>query len=298
MASDELLLENETDAPMDALLLDHEAIPAAGELLLEQEFEPEDQPNLAESKQEETDPFLIISVGDQAAPLRHAQRFEPNYSLAPLPQAAGELVVVGHAAGLTEHLVAARDLAEAANASQARSRKALYKAIGSAYDFARAAAEAPEDFADLIAKAGLKMQNRAPMTPVVKLVFGSDYDKGRLAEYATALTHAYRLGLKRGELEDYLLAAPGGLKEIVKTERAWRRSGKIENRSEHPHEKLARRLRALPARPLSDLSPEGDEFVLVLARRDSQSGIAVVGEIPRDTAMLERAARKLLAEIG
>ena len=38
----------------------------------------------------------------------------------------------------------------------------------------------------------------APMTPVVKLVFGADYDKTRLTEYATALTHAQRIGLGRG----------------------------------------------------------------------------------------------------
>ncbi len=185
------------DLMLDELLLEEETGPAAEELLLEQEFEPEEMPNLADSKErEEAEPFLMISVEQQSASLRPTKRFEPDYSFAPLPRAAGELVIAAPTLGLAEHLVAARGLAEAANVSQARSRRTLYRAIGSAYDFARAAADAPEDFAEIIAKAGLKMQDRAPMTPVVKLVFGNDYDKGRLAEYATALTHAYRLGLK------------------------------------------------------------------------------------------------------
>jgi hypothetical protein len=274
--------EQETVLVLDELLLEDETDPTADELLLEQEFEPEEMPNLADSKEQDgAEPFLIISVENQSASLRPTKKFAPDYSFAPLPRAA-------------------RGLAEAANVSQARSRRALYRAIGSAFDFARAAAEAPDDFAAIIGKAGLKMQERAPMTPVVKLVFGTDYDKGRLAEYAAALSHAHRLGLKSGTLEDYLLAAPGGLKEIVRTERAWRRSttGKPELKSNRPHEKLARKLRALPVQSFADLAPEGDEFVLILARRDSQTGVSVVGEVPRDLAMLDRAARKLLAEKG
>ncbi len=291
--------EQPTALALDEFLLEDETGPVAEELLLEQEFEPEEMPNLADSKEEdEAEPFLMISVEKQSPSLRPTKRFEPNYSFAPLPHAAGELIVAGPTLGLAEHLVAARGLAEAANVSQARSRRALYRAIGSAYDFARAAAEAPEDFAEIIAKAGLKMQDRAPMTPVVKLVFGNDYDKGRLAEYATALTHAYRLGLKSGALEDYLIAAPGGLKEIVRTERAWRRSsnGEAADKSIRPHEKLARQLRALPVRSFADLPPDGDEFVLILARRDSATGVSVLGEVPHDLAMLERAARRLLEE--
>jgi hypothetical protein len=38
------------------------------------------------------------------------------------------------------------------------------------------------------------------MTAVVKLVFGADYDKTRLAEYALALDHANETGMNRGEL--------------------------------------------------------------------------------------------------
>ena len=296
------LLTAEDDGPATGeLLLEQEAEPTLDELLLEQEFEPEEMPNLAPSNEpEDAEPYLMISVEDQSATRRPTSWEETKYSFAPLPQAVGELVIASPTLGLVDHLVAARGMAEAASVSQARSRRALYRAIGSAYDFALAAAASPTDFAEIIEKAGLKMQERAPMTPVVKLVFGSDYDKGRLAEYATALTHAYRLGLTSGSLEDYLLAAPGGLKEIVRTERAWRRSasGNTEQKINLPHESLARKLRALPTRSFSELPPEGDEFVLVLARRDGSAGISLIGEVPHDIAMLERAARKLIAERG
>ena len=53
------------------------------------------------------------------------------------------------------------------------------------------------------------------MTPVVKLVFGHDYDKTRLTEYAAVLTHAHRLGLQRGKLAEFLGDVDGGLKGVV-----------------------------------------------------------------------------------
>ena len=81
------------------------------------------------------------------------------------------------------------------------------------------------------------MQDRAPMTPVVKLVFGADYDKTRLTEYAAALSHAHRLELPRGALGDFLRGAEGGLKGVVKAERQLRRE-------EERQEPIRRRTRA------------------------------------------------------
>ncbi|MCX7864606.1 MAG: hypothetical protein N2423_06190, partial [Novosphingobium sp.] len=108
--------------------------------------------------------------------------------------------------GLADWLACARELAQLARSSEDRSRRALYAAISRAWDFALAAAQAPEEFAEMVADAGLSIQQRAPMTPIVKLVFGADYDKTRLAEYATVLCHAKREGLRRGELAAYLAA--------------------------------------------------------------------------------------------
>jgi hypothetical protein len=110
-------------------------------------------------------------------------------------------------------------MAALAIGSEDRTRQALYAAIGRAWDFALAAEAEPDDFAQLVAEAGLALQARAPLIPVVKLVFGAQYDKTRLTEYATALAHAHRLGLSRGELAGFLGETPGGLKGVVAAER-------------------------------------------------------------------------------
>src|SRR3546814_1211886 len=74
-----------------------------------------------------------------------------------------------------------------------------------------------------LADAGIKPQARAPMTPIVKLVFGVDYDKTRLTEFATVLAHAQRLAVGAGALTALLDEADGGIKGIVQAERAARR---------------------------------------------------------------------------
>ena len=193
---------------------------------------------------------------------------------------------------LQDCLAAARELALSARASEDRSRQALYAAVGRAYDFSLAAKHAPAEYDALIEESGLTVQERAPMTPVVKLVFGSDYDKTRLTEYAACLGHAHRLGLERGALADYLSKVDGGLKGVVNAERRLRReeSGKSVEPEHIIREALAQKLRELEA---LTLRAEGPEFALALVRRDGHS-VEVVGEVTDDIAMIERAARKLV----
>ena len=195
--------------------------------------------------------------------------------------------------GLADLLASARDLARAAQGSEDRSRHALYAAIGRAHDFALAAQGHPEEFAELVADAGLTMQARAPLIPVVKLVFGPAYDKTRLTEYASVIAWAQRTGVAAGQLTATLAAAPGGLKGVLKAEREFRRSqsGKP-SRAESPRETLARKLRVVPTRPLAALPFEGEEFSLVLVRR-TETGVVLLGELADDTALIERAARQL-----
>jgi hypothetical protein len=50
----------------------------------------------------------------------------------------------------------------------------------------RARKRGPPDYAEILEDRALKAQARAPMTPVVKLIFGADYDKARLTEFAAA----------------------------------------------------------------------------------------------------------------
>jgi len=197
---------------------------------------------------------------------------------------------------LADWLASARALAEAALGSEDRTRQALYAAIGRAYDFSLAAAAAPEEFAALAAGHGLTIQDRAPMTPVVKLVFGADYDKTRLTEYAAALGHAHRLGIARGSLDRYLASAPGGLKAIVAEERRIKRAqaGLQPVLRDAPREALARQLRSLATRPLAAVAADGSEFTLLVARRLPDGTVALLGEVGDDVPLLERAARKLI----
>ncbi len=196
-------------------------------------------------------------------------------------------------ASLADWLASARDLANIAHSNEDRTRSALYAAIGRAWDFALAAQAAPEDFAELVADAGLTMQQRAPLTPLVKLVFGADYDKTRITEYAAALSHAQRHDLGYGELAAFLARAPGGLKGIVALERKLRReeSGKAAPAGQAP---LADSLRALAHKPLYALEPDGPEFALIVVRRIAGGSAVLLGEIAGDQPLLERAARRLL----
>lgn len=199
--------------------------------------------------------------------------------------------------GLADWLASARELAEVALGSEDRTRSALYAAIGRAYDFSLAAAEAPDEFAELIADSGLVVQDRAQMTPVVKLVFGAEYDKTRLAEYAAALSHGHRLGVAKGGLGRFLAEAPGGLKGVVGEERRIKReeSGKAAVRRDTPREALAKKLRKLDHAPLGAVAAEGSEFTLLVARRLPTGEVVLLGEVADDVALLERAARKLLS---
>jgi hypothetical protein len=197
---------------------------------------------------------------------------------------------------LGDWLAAAREMAVAARGNEDRTREALYEAIGRAYDFSLAAAESPAEFEEIVADSGLTAQERAPMTPVVKLVFGADYDKTRLTEYAAALTHAHRLELPRGTLGDFLRQADGGLKGVVKAERRLRKeeAGKEVEPADAPRHALARKLRAMAPQAFESIEPEGSEFALVMIRRTEEGEVVMLGEVPEDVALVERAARKLI----
>ena len=193
---------------------------------------------------------------------------------------------------LADWLASARELAQAALFSGERTRQALYAAIGRAYDFALAARKEPGVLAALIADSGLTAQPRAPLIPLVKLVFGPEYDKTRLTEYAAVLTHAQRLGLRRGELAAHLATAPGGLKGIVAEERRGRHATTAASpRDTRPI--AIRQLDALPARALSSLPAQGAEFTVLVARRLPDGTVALLGEIGDDAGLLARAARRL-----
>ena len=190
-------------------------------------------------------------------------------------------------ASLADRLVSARASAEQASGTEQRSRAALYRALGQAYDFALAAEAEPEDYAELLEDAGIKAQERAPMTPITKLVFGIGYDKTRLTEFAAALSWARHEDLPQGGLADYLGSYAGGLKGVVQAERQRRRPEAKPDRWDEIRQRL---LGAPPlARVEIDVAGEG-EFVLLIARRDGD-GLSVVAPVD-DAKLTDQAIRK------
>jgi len=200
----------------------------------------------------------------------------------PLPE-----IALDENAGLADRLWAARETAESVKAGEGRTRTALYKALSLAYDFAVAAHENADEYAELLEESGVKAQARAPMTPIVKLVFGIDYDKARLTEFAAALSYAQRQEIGSGEFQNFIEKQPGGLKALVAAERQARRPGaKPDGKSE-----VARaRLRSAPAISLADV-PAGDEFAVIVTRRGADGRHEPVA-IVDDDALVERAIRR------
>ena len=211
---------------------------------------------------------------------------DPGTLAEPAEESDEPVIEIDAEAGLADRLWAARESAEVCKQQDGRSRAALYRALAMAYDFAVAAKRVPEDYSEILDDAGVKAQARAPMTPIVKLVFGVDYDKTRLTEFAAALSYAEREKIDFGGFQDFVEQADGGLKGLVAAERKARRPDRpVEDKVEAG--KIA--LRAAPPLALAQL-PTNQEFALVLTRRNAD-GVHEVVELVADTAMLDRALR-------
>ena len=192
-------------------------------------------------------------------------------------------------AGLADRLWAARETAESVKAGEGRTRAALYKALSLAYDFAIAAQQNPEEYAELLEESGVKAQARAPMTPIVKLVFGIDYDKARLTEFAAALSYGQRQEIALGSFQDFIEKQPGGLKALVAAERQARRP---ETKADSKGEVARERLRSAPPISLADV-PAEEEFAVVVTRRGADGTHEPVA-IVEDEALVERAIRRVV----
>ena len=199
-----------------------------------------------------------------------------------------ELVVLDGSEGLGDLLCAARNGADIAKHAEGRSRAKLYRALGLAYDFALVADARPDEYAELLADSGLKAQDRAPMTPIVKLVFGIDYDKTRLAEFGAALSFARKQGLGVGAFTGWLESFPGALKGIVSAERAERRPDR-KVRVGAPAN--VDRARTMPALGVIQLEADS-EFIILVARKIDDGHVAVIGRAG-DDALVDRALRSL-----
>jgi hypothetical protein len=264
-------------------LTDPEPIAAAGaepiEPAAEQHLTWDDGPS-AEPESE----LVEFPTEEPSAPIHFAWEDGP---LADAEQDEIAELVLDENAGLADRLWAARETAESVKAGEGRTRVSLYRALSLAYDFAIAAQQNPEEYTELLEESGVKAQARAPMTPIVKLVFGVDYDKARLTEFAAALSFAQRQEIGLGGFKEYIEKQSGGLKALVAAERQARRpDAKADTKGESARAKLR------TARPISLADvPAEEEFAVVVTRRGADGSHEPVA-IVDDEALIERAIRR------
>jgi hypothetical protein len=208
-----------------------------------------------------------------------------------VPTAADEPVLDD----LGRTLADARQAAADAISAEGRSHQALYRAIGLAHAFALVARARAEGYDALLIEAGIKAQPRSPMTALVKLVFGSGYDKTRLSEFASAIEHGLHEDVAPGDLAQHLSGYPGGLKAYVRDARAARRK----EAGIPPRERaLEARVRLTAAPPVDMRSVETDEagLAVVVVRRLPDGSFEALGGLAgndrRTNAILEAIANQ------
>ena len=203
-----------------------------------------------------------------------------------------EALPIAHATpghiSLADQLMLAQQTAAAVRAADSRGRATLYRALSRAHEFAAATDAAPQAYEILLDAAGIVLQLRAPMTPIVKLIFGISYDKTRLTEFAAVLSHARRIGVATGALTDFLDTFEGGIKGVVKAERAARQPAAM--------------VRANPATVLNDrpvlASIDIDtglavgDYVVLLARTGTAGQLDIVAALGDNAALTERVMRQ------
>jgi hypothetical protein len=212
---------------------------------------------------------------------------------APKPQATAPVWADGPAADTASEVEAddlagklhqARETAQVATAADTRSRGALYRALGRAHDFGLAADDDSTSYANLLEDAGVTVRERAPMTAVAKLVFGADYDKARLTEFAAVLSHARRHAIPAGQLTSLLETVEGGIKAVVAAERSARNPVRPEVRD--PLADIAERLVLASVEFATGLEP--GELVVLLGRTTGSGTLDIVASVTNDRALAAR----------
>ena len=131
----------------------------------------------------------------------------------PLP---ADYVLVG---ALGEQLAMARESAAQVRAAEARSRAALHRTLGRAHDLAVSAVQDGDDFSAILSAACMPGGTDA-MTQIVTLVFGANFEAGRLETFATVLRHAHRHQVPSGGFASFLGGFDGDLAAIAAAERS------------------------------------------------------------------------------
>jgi hypothetical protein len=122
------------------------------------------------------------------------------------------------------------------------------------------------------------------MTAIAKLVFGADYDKARLTEFAAVLAHARRHAIPVGQLTPLLETVEGGIKAVVAAERAARNPAKEDDRD--PLADIAERLVLASIEFATGLEP--GELVVLLGRATGEGTVDIVASVANDRALAAR----------
>jgi hypothetical protein len=115
---------------------------------------------------------------------------------------------------LQSKLTDVRAKADEARMAKLRANVALYEGLSAAYDFALDAEDRPEEYLKIVEAAGLKIQLRSPMRPVVKLAFDGLCDDATIAQLEKVLAWAIDQELPRGSLGKCIEEA-GGIGPIL-----------------------------------------------------------------------------------
>jgi hypothetical protein len=198
-----------------------------------------------------------------------------------------------------DQLMLVQHFAETVVHPDGNTRESLYRALANVYGLYSEIGDSDEEYQKILKAHNLKVQKRAPFTPLLKLVFGKNYDKTRLTEYAAALAYAVRQKVAIDDFCGFLLNQPGGIKGCVKAERAARR-GESGHKAYDRQQKAidtVRKIKPMAKVTLKDKSlKKTDEFVLVLARKKSGNEYDLISsaDISEETldAVIRRQASK------
>jgi hypothetical protein len=228
-------------------------------------------------------PDVIIPI-DETGPVDERIALDPQLSPAAESEFENKLMQVQNFAGTIVH-------------PDGGTRESLYRALERVYGLYVDAKMNSEKYQSILAAQGLKVQKRAPFTPLLKLVFGKTYDKTRLTEYASALAYAARQGVSVEAFTEFLINQPGGIKGCVKAERAARRSEsgtKAFDRQEKALEEL-RKTKSLASLKLENVLG-AQEFELVLVRKKSENKFDVLGLADVSNETLDAVIRRQAAQ--
>jgi hypothetical protein len=115
---------------------------------------------------------------------------------------------------LQSKLTEVRSKADEARMAKLKANAALYEGLSAAYDFALDAEDSPEEYLRIVEGAGLKIQLRSPMRPVVKLAFDGMCDDSTITQLEAVLAWAIEQDLPRGTLGQRIEEA-GGIGPIL-----------------------------------------------------------------------------------